>query len=57
MPKSYLVILKQMKEAELKGKIMSSRAVKWHRKARGCAADTAGGEQSSPSGRTVWNTG
>lgn len=56
MPKAYLVILKQMKDAGLKGTIMSLTAAKWHRKAGGHAADTAGREQSYPSGRTVWNT-
>lgn len=56
MPKSYLVNLKQMKEAEIKGTVMSLRAAKWHKKATGCAADTAGGERSYASGRTVWKT-
>lgn len=53
MPKAYLVILKQMKEAALKGAVMSLTAAKWHRKAPGRAADTAGAERSYPSGRTV----
>lgn len=38
-----------MKEAEIKGIIMSLRAAKHHRKAAWCAEGTAGGELSYPS--------